>query len=86
MLLKARFGAATRAAIALTAITMLANPEDCMTSMAAANSLPEKPFSRNDDVLSQEGLDNGSRSWQVGTSIRSVVTCLRVAKPGPCRL
>src|SRR6476620_3696003 len=41
------FGAARRAAIALSAIAMCTNPEHRLASPAAANALPEKYFSMN---------------------------------------
>jgi hypothetical protein len=41
------FGAARRAAIALSAIAMCTNPEHRLASMAAANALPENHFFMN---------------------------------------
>jgi hypothetical protein len=69
VLLDACFGAATRAAIALAAITTPANPEHRMASIAAANTFSEERLPNNGHVLLQKGLDNGSQSWQGGTSI-----------------
>lgn len=60
--------AAGQAAIALSTITVLADPEHRMASAAAANPLPENHFARNVHARPQAGLDNGNRSWQVRTS------------------
>jgi hypothetical protein len=68
VLLPTCFGAATRATVALPAITMSADPEHRIASPAATNALPEKPIAWG-HVLPETGLDNGSRSWQVSTSI-----------------
>jgi hypothetical protein len=66
--------AADWTAIALTAITVLTDPEHHMTSTAAANPLPQNHFARKHHARRRRGLDNGSRSWQVRTSLL-VVTC-----------
>jgi hypothetical protein len=63
------FTAAHRAAIALSAITVLTDPEHRMTSTAAANPLPQNHFARKRHVHPRRGLDNGSQSWQVKTSL-----------------
>jgi hypothetical protein len=76
--------AAHWAAIALTAITVLTDPEHHMTSTAAANPLPQNHFARKHHARRRRGLDNGSRSWQVRTSLLRG-DLLRVARPGPCR-
>jgi hypothetical protein len=60
MLLEACYGTATRAAIALAAITTPANPEHRLAPIAAALTLPENRLARNGHVLLQKGLDNGS--------------------------
>jgi hypothetical protein len=67
-LLEPRFTAASGAAIALSAITMLADPEHREASTAAANPLPENHFAMSRHRRPQAGLDNGNRSWQLGTS------------------
>src|SRR5579864_3933541 len=77
------FPAAHRAAIVLSAITVLTDPEHRMTSTAAANPLPQNHFARKRHAR-RRGLDNGSRSWQVRTSLPRG-DLLRVARPGPCR-
>ncbi len=61
-------GAAGRAAIALSAITVLADEEDRAASAAAANPLPKNDFAVNGHARPWAGLDNGNRSWQVRTS------------------
>jgi len=76
--------AAHWAAIALTAITVLTDPEHHMTSTAAANPLPQNHFARKRHARPRRGLDNGSQSWQVRTSLLRG-DLLRVARPGPCR-
>jgi len=76
--------AAHRAAIALSAITVLTDPEHRLTSSAAANPLPQNHFARKRHARPRRGLDNGSQSWQVRTSLLRG-DLLRVARPGPCR-
>lgn len=56
------FGAARRAAIALSAITMCTNPEHRLASLAAANALPENHFSMNRHPPTQADFDNGNGS------------------------
>jgi hypothetical protein len=63
------FPAAHRAAIALSAITVLTDPEHRLTSTAAANPLPQNHFARKRHARHKRRLDNGSRSWQVRTSL-----------------
>jgi len=65
-LLEACFGAASGAAIALSAITMLTDPEHGLTCDAAANPLPENRSAMIRHA--RRGLDNGNRSWQVRIS------------------
>jgi hypothetical protein len=62
-----RFSAARRAAVALSAIAMRANPEHCLASLAAANALPENHFSMNHPPT-QADFDNGNGSCQGRTS------------------
>jgi len=61
-------GAAGGAAIAMAAITVLADPEHRLTSAAATNPLPQNHFAVSRHVRRGRGLDNGSRSCQVRTS------------------
>jgi hypothetical protein len=56
------FGAAGEATIALSAITVLTDPEHRVTSTAAANPLTENYFAVNRHARPETGLDNGSRS------------------------
>jgi len=67
-LLQTRSNPASGAAIALAAITMLADPEHDLTSAAAANPLPENRFAMKRHARHRRGLDNGNGSWQVRTS------------------
>jgi hypothetical protein len=62
------FGAASRAAIALSAIAMSTNPENRLASLAAANALPENHFSMNRHPPGQADFDNGNGSCQGRTS------------------
>ena len=55
-------GATGEAAIALSTITVPADPERRVASAAAANPLPENDFAMNRHVRPQKGLDNGSQS------------------------
>ena len=61
-LLESRFSAAGEAAIALSTITVPADPERRVASAAAANPLPENDFAMNRHVRPPRGLDNGSQS------------------------
>ena len=67
-LLESGLGAAGQAAIALSTITVLTDPEHRVASTAVANPLTENYFAMNRHARPQTGLDNGSRSWQVRTS------------------
>ena len=60
-------GAASRAAIALAAITVRTNPEHRVTFPAAVNPLTENHFAMQRHPRRQAGLDNSSQSWQVKT-------------------
>ena len=62
------FGAASEAAIALSAITVLTDIEYRVTCATAANPRMENHFAVNRHAPSLAGLDNGNGSWQVGTS------------------
>ena len=59
---------ASGAAVALSAIAVLADPEHRVASSAAANPLPENYFAVGRHPCPRVGLDNGNRSWQVRTS------------------
>lgn len=60
--------AASGAAIALSAIAVLADPEHLVAFAALANPLPENHFAMSRHPCTPAGLDNGNRSWQVRTS------------------
>jgi hypothetical protein len=62
------FAAATRAAIALAAIAVRADPEHRLASLAATNSLPENHISMNRHRSTPAGFDNGNGSCQGRTS------------------
>jgi len=76
------FGAACRAAIALAAIAMCANPEHRLASLAAANALPENHFSMNRHPPRQADFDNGNGSCQGRTSLDGDLL-MKVAEPEP---
>jgi hypothetical protein len=65
------FGAASRAAIALPAVAVRANPEHRLASLAATKSQPENHFSLNCHPPTQAGFDNGNGSCQGKTSFDS---------------
>jgi hypothetical protein len=67
-LLETCCGPASGTAIALAAITVLADPEHGMTSAAAANPLPENRFAMKRHARPMRGLDNSNGSWKVRTS------------------
>jgi len=76
------FGAALRAAIALPAIAMGANPEHRLASRAAANALPENHFSMSLHPPRQADFDNGNGSCQGKTSFDGGLL-MKVAEPEP---
>jgi hypothetical protein len=76
-----RFGAARRAAVALSAIAMRANPEHRLASLAAANALPENHFSMNHPPT-QADFDKGNGSCQGRTSFSGGLLT-KVAEPEP---
>ena len=76
------FGAARRAAVALTAIAMRTNPEHRLASLAAANALPENHFSMNRHPPRQADFDNGNGSCQGRTSLDGDLL-MKVAEPEP---
>ena len=63
------FAAARRAAIALPAIAICTNPEQCLASLATANALPENQLSMNRHPPMQADFDNGNGSCQGRTSL-----------------
>jgi len=67
-LLDPGLSAASGVAIALSAITMLTEPDHRLASAAAANPLPENHLTMSRHPCPQARLDNGNRSWQVRTS------------------
>jgi hypothetical protein len=69
-LLAACFRAAGGVAIALATITMRTDPEHCLASLAAANSLPENYFSMRFHPPTQADFDNGNDSCQRRNQLR----------------
>jgi hypothetical protein len=67
-LLESSFGAAGGAAIALSTITVLADPEHRVASAATATPLTENYFAMNRQCPHMAGWTTGNRSWQVRTS------------------
>ena len=67
-LLEPRLVAAGEAAIALSSVAVLTDPEHRVASTAAANPLPKNDFVAKSHARPQAGLDNGGRSWRVRTS------------------
>ena len=78
--------AASCAAIALSAITMLADPEHREASTAAANPLPENHFAMSRHRRPQAGAGQRQPIMATWDQLRCVVTCCRVARPEPGRL
>jgi hypothetical protein len=76
------FGAARRAAVALSAIAMCTNPEHRLASLAAANALPENHFSMNRHPPRQADFDNRNGSCQGRTSLNGGLH-MKVAEPEP---
>jgi hypothetical protein len=68
--------------IALPAITVRANPEHRLASLAATNPRPENPFSMNRHPPTGAAFDNCNGSCEGGTSFDGVLR-MKVAKPGP---
>ena len=56
--------AASRTAIALSAVAVRANPEQRLASLTVTNAQPENHFSMNRHPPTQAGFDNGNGSWQ----------------------
>lgn len=67
-LLGPSLGAASGAAIALSAITMPTNPEHGVACVATANPLTENRFAMNRHAARGAAMDKGNRLWQVRTS------------------
>jgi hypothetical protein len=78
------FAAATRTAIALSAIAVRADPEQRPASLAATNPLPQNDFSMNRHPPMQADFDNGNSSCQCRTSLDGDLL-LKVAEPEPRR-
>lgn len=76
--------AASRAAIALSAIAVRANPEQHLASLPATNPLPQNDFSMNRHPPMQADFDNGNSSCQGRTSLVGGLL-LKVAEPEPRR-
>jgi len=85
-LLASSLRAASRAAIALPAVAVRANPEHRLASLAATNSRPENHFSMNRHPPTAAAFDNSNGSCEGGTSFDGV---LRMKVPAqalqPCR-
>jgi hypothetical protein len=58
------FGAARRAAIALPAVAVRANPEQRLASLGATSPRPENHFWMNRHPPTQAAFDNGNGSCQ----------------------
>jgi|SRR5690242_18432359 len=67
-LLESGLSTAGTTAIAVSAITVLADPEHRVAFTTAANPLPKNHFAMSRHPCARVGLDNGNRSWQVRTS------------------
>jgi len=78
------FSAASRTAIALSAIAVRANPEQRLASLAATNPLPQNDFSMNRHPPMQADFDNGNSSCQGRTSLDGDLL-MKVAEPEPRR-
>jgi hypothetical protein len=82
MLPEPSFGATSRAAIALPAVAVRANPEDRLASLAATNPRPENHFSMNRHRCAPAGFDNGNGSCQGGNSFDGGLR-MKVAQQNP---
>jgi hypothetical protein len=80
-LLAPAFQTASRAAIALPSITVGANPEHRLASLAPANPLPENHFFLNRHPPTRAGFDNGNASCQGRTSFGGLL--MKVANSEP---
>jgi hypothetical protein len=76
------FAAASRTAIALSAVAVRTNPEQHLAPLAATNSRPENYFSMNRHPPTQAGFDNGNSSCQGKTSFDGDLP-MKVAQPEP---
>jgi hypothetical protein len=74
--------AASRTAIALPAVTVRANPERCLASLAATNSRPENHFSMNRHPPTPADFDKGNGSCECETSFDGGLL-MKVAEPEP---
>jgi len=67
-LLESCFATAGDAAIALSTVTVLTNPEHRVASAATANPLTENDLAINHQCPPMAGWTTGNGSWQVRTS------------------
>ena len=74
--------AASRTAIALSAVAVRANPEQRLASLTATNAQPENHFSMNRHPPTQAGFDKGNGSCQGKTSFDGDLP-MKVAQPEP---
>jgi len=81
-LLASGFQTASRAAIALAAITMRTDPERSLASLVAANSLPQDCFSPLLHPPTQADFDKGNDSCKGRTSFDGGLL-MKVAEPEP---
>ena len=63
------FRAAGLATVALPAIAVPADPENCVASDSRTNPLPKDHLAMKIHVRREAGLDKGDRSWQLKTSL-----------------
>jgi hypothetical protein len=77
-------GAAGRAAIALPAVAVRANPEHRLASLAATNSRPENHFCMNRHPPTEAAFDKGNGSCERRSSFDGRLLT-KVAKPEPRR-
>ena len=74
------------ATVALSAIAVRADEEDCVTLAAGANSLPEYRFTVNvRHAPSQAGLDNGTGFVAGWNQLSLVLPVERLPNSEPCR-
>src|SRR6266496_6145109 len=78
------FGATSQTAIALSAVTMRANPEYRLATLAATNPRPENHFCMNRHPPTEAVFDNRNGSCEGGTSFDGGLLT-KVAKPEPRR-
>jgi len=76
------FTAASRTAVALSAVAVRTNKERRLASLAATNSRPENQFPMNRHPPTQAAFDNGNASWHVRTSFDAVAFFHEGCRPG----